>query len=229
MKQSMLILSLWTIGNLAFSQDTTERKTIRPLYIEIGASENIPFQQDFNEVKNANPNAYYSYKSHNYLTFGYFASIGYEMPLHKKIFLIPNLSYYYLQEKKERFGDAFCSICDSPVDFSGFEITEKAFSSIALASSISIKLKHITFDNGIGVWYILKETSTFYSKNLKNNFENNYQSSTKDVFTGVYSYHKVGIELIKNRLDLFIGAYLFYDKSLTSGFNPNLSLKFKII
>lgn len=89
-------------------------------------------------------------------------------------------------------------------------------------------------DNTLGLSYIVKSQKTISSKSNFNGesskMEYSYSIKTPLFSNNLipYSTHKIGYELIKNRLNYFIGASLNYDKIFIKGIHPSTSLQIKI-
>lgn len=233
--KKIVFLTLLFVVHNSYCQDSIKKKSPHFL-IEIGISENVPFKSSYNETYGTKGSLgyYSSYQYHNYLTAGYFASFGYQIKLNRSLFILPILSYYFMQEKYIKIGETQCPTCDliySP-GMNGLLISQNKFHSVTLSSSILYQFKKLRLENGVGVSDIIFQRI----KNTSNSLSPNYIEATTDIsyknliYLKTFTYHKIGYELVKNRLDLYLGAYIYINryKTFTPAINPTLSLRFKL-
>ncbi len=233
--KKIVFLTLLFVVHNSYCQDSIKKKSPHFL-IEIGASENVPFKSSYTEIygTKGGQNYYSSYRYYNYVTVGYFASFGYQIKLNRSLFIIPILSYYFMQEKSVRIGEVNCPTCELNYiqGMNGLLNSQKQFQSISLTASILYQLKKLRLENGVGVSNIIFQRI----KNTSNSLSPNYIEATTDIsyknliYLKTFTYHKIGYELVKNRLDLYLGAYIYINryKTFTPAINPTLSLRFKL-
>lgn len=209
------------------AQDTLKKKNTF-FHITFGASEFIPFKESYKEVMGTKPGNFYSnFHVTNRITFGYITSVGFGISLNKNLALISDFSYLFFQEKVTSVGNSYGDF--PPYDFSGELIQNRKYHTLGTSLSMSIKFDKILFDNGIGFSYLVKSFQTNSSHNFLNDTYSNYNQSkmSNNNFTA-YSIHKLGIEVVKNRVNFYLGAMLNYNQSFIKGIHPNTSLQIKI-
>jgi hypothetical protein len=227
--KTITLLFILLVTKVNYAQDSLKNNS-NYFHVTIGLSENVPFTEKFNEVDgNENGASYSSFQSTNYITMGYFATVGYGIGLNDKLTLVTDLSYYSFQEKKQQIGQSTCHACEIPVaDFNGINTINKKYTNVGGSLSLSLKLKKVLIDNGIGLTYLLKEQTTFNSFNFNNNSNRTSDLRNKDFNFNCFTSHKIGYELIKNKFNIYLGGYLNYNKYLTKSINPHISFQFKI-
>ncbi len=228
MKLKNILLSILLVNHI-YAQDLVKPKNSF-FHITMGVSANVPFDAHYRETQGIKyQTSYYSsFEITNHVTAGYFATIGYSAALTKKVNLISDISYFNLQEKQQAIGEWYGG--DSPpYGFSGVYMSTKKYHTIGTSLTLSLKIKKILIDNGIGLSYIVKQQTSVYSHNSLNDEYStiNYIRSSSDNFVA-FSSHKLGIELIKNRLNFYLGAIINYNQSLIKGINPNTCLQIKL-
>ena len=199
-----------------YCQDSIKKKSHNFL-IEVGVSENVPLKGKY---------AYYSPEVKYYLTTGAFASFGYNFKLNKYFAFVPTLSYYYSQEKVKY--PAFNGCYDSYYNKNGY-FFESKIHSIALCTAVNFKYKRVYTESAIGISYIMvKQYRTMYSNETHFSGTNVY---APPIMLKAFINQKLGYELIKNRLDICLGTYMFIEslrKYNTPSINPTLSFRIKL-
>ena len=240
MKKLILIFVLISLLGRIYAQDIIKQK-IRRFSVEIGISQNIPFSNNYNiEVGDKNKpfwfyQSYYVYAS---TMLGLNVSIGYEISICKKFYLIPNISYFLNNQKKISVGHWYSY---EGYKFIGFVKSKYRIHSLAVSTSFGYKINRVVIENGIGVLNNFFQLFVYDYMDYPSGAElhKKYSTYTKyddDLMVYLFSYHKVSYELVKNRLDLNLGAYINYSKvkyvyyyqPFTQSINPTLSLKLKL-
>lgn len=228
MKLKSIFLPILLVNQI-YAQDPVKSKNSF-FHITVGVSANVPFDAHYRETQGIKyQTSYYSsFEKTNQITAGYFATIGYSAALSKKVNLVSDVSYFNFQEKQQAVGEWYGG--DSPpYGFSGVYMSTKKYHTIGTSLTLSLKIKKILIDNGIGLSYIVKQQTSVYSHNFLNDEYStiNYIRSSSDNFVA-FSTHKIGTELIKNRLNIYLGTIIKYNNTLTKGISPTISLQIKI-
>ena len=226
MKNLITVLVSFICINL-IAQDTLKKKNTF-FHITVGASEFIPFKESYKEIMGTKPGNFYSnFDVTNRITFGYITSVGFGVSLNKKVALITDFSYFFFREKVTSVGESYGDF--PPYCFSGELIQNRKYHTLGRSLSMSIKFDRILFDNGIGFSYLVKSYQSNSSHNILNDTYSAYNESktSNNKFTA-YSINKLGIEVIKNRVNFYLGAILNYNQTFIKGIHPNTSLQIKI-
>lgn len=228
MKLKAILIPILLVNQI-YAQDSIKPKNSF-FHITLGVSVNVPFDAQYKETQGVKyQTSYYSsFEKTNQITVGYFATIGYSAALTKKLNLVSDVSYFNFQEKQQVIGEWYGGE-SPPYEFSGVYVSTKKHHAIGTSLTLALKLKKILIDNGIGLSYIVKQQTFGYSHNFLNDeYSNiNYIRSSSNNFVA-FSIHKIGTEVIKNRLNLYLGAIIQYNSTLTKGISPNISLQIKI-
>ncbi len=232
--KKIVFLSLLFIAANFYCQDSIKKKA-HNFIIEAGISENVPFKTNYNETKGNRTSFYSSYQYYNYITLGFYSTIGYQIKLNNNLFITPNLSYYFIHEKQAQVGESSCPACDIYIyisDFKGTITNDKKSHLLAFSTSLSYQLKKLRFEIGIGVtdYIIYKNKTNYYTYNNTSETSSTFVNNHSPINIKFYSQHKLGYELLKNRLDVFLGSYIFFNraKTFTPAINPTLSFRFKL-
>lgn len=231
MKNTLVLILLFSLGKF-YCQDSTQKR-LSHFQVQVGLSESIPFHASYNETYGQkNSSIYSSFRVDNQNTFGYFAAVEYAIALNKNLAIVPAVSYYFSQEKTIKTGESQCGGCNIPIEpFAGVRITENKFHTLAISAALEYRINKFIFSSGVGVNSAFMHETKNYTKNYLNGKETSY-TATYNSINGIerlFSYHQLGVEVIKHRLDLCAGVYLVKKSEyLSRSVNPTLSFKFKL-
>ena len=227
MKRISVVIIVCCISQFCFAQDSLKKKS-NFFYLNIGISENVPFTKRYSETQGSKNNGYYSsFSNARFIAFGYYATIGYGIPLNNKLCLMSDISYFNLKEKQQKNGQ-YSGADFPPYGFFGYHDIEKTFHNIGISVLASVKTKKILFDNGIGLSYLVKQNSTDYSYDFISESSTIYNNNRKDYYFNVFSIHKVGFDIVQNKISFYLGVNMNYNNYLIRSINPHISIQFKI-
>lgn len=213
-----------------FAQEATPT---RHFEIEVSLASKIYDKNHYVEAANSDGEKgwYGSYwrNIENRPTLGYLISAGYKIKMNKTSFLIPRLSFSNLNEDVHIYEKSAIMGCYGGNVFNGVKTTKKEryYSSIALA--FEKEFKGIKIENGIGISYLLAQKNQYYSYDVNTNNEWTITDTRKEFYFVIpYSTHKIGIEVIKQRLDFYVGINFLFNKELTKTYNPFATLKLNL-
>lgn len=218
---------------LVCSQDSLTVK--RYFELEVGFTETIPDIKS--EKSTSGPGtgvSNYDFQVKNFTTSGF--NIGLEGLVSKRrnLDLLVKMHYDHFSYYEEKVGREECYTCYFQVNFNGKMTERTSFNILGISPTIRYNVGKTIFENSLGVSNVLTQHTENFQHDVISNSESTVKSDTKHVFFFLRSSHRIGYELIRNRMFLLTGLNLFYDlkelknfKRITN-YNPEMSIKFKI-